>query len=95
MTSNNTPPPNLTPEAKAHLVALCAELEDAAHDGDWTVRILERIGTEVHPAVAQFMAEGLVEDGFAPLSERMGAGDPTAYTTVAGLVAKFGNGGTQ
>jgi hypothetical protein len=99
MTSNNTPPPSLSPEAKAHLVALCAELEDAAgnRDGDRAVAILRRISVEVHPEVGRFMADGLAESGFARLARRMGEDDPVAYGIVRDLIAEFGpldgNGG--
>jgi hypothetical protein len=95
MNSNNTPPPSLTPEAKAHLIALCAELEDAAgdRDGDRAVAILHRIGSEVSPEVGRFMADGLAESGFARLAQRMGEDDPVAYGIVRDLITQFGTGG--
>lgn len=93
MNIENTPPPQLTPDEIGQFTALCAELEDAAGDcdGDRAALILRRIA-DIHPALSQFMAEGIVEHGFASLSQRMGQGDPKAYAIVADMQAKFGEG---
>lgn len=90
MTNNDNQPPALTPEAKAHLMALCAELEDAAgnRDGDRAVEILHRISAEVSPEVGRFMTEGLAEAGFARLAARMGEDDPVAYGIMRELMAE-------
>ncbi|MFL6115607.1 MAG: hypothetical protein ACJ786_30305 [Catenulispora sp.] len=92
MNAKNTPPPQITPEAKARLLELCAELEDAAdhRDGDRAVAILHRISTEVSPEVGRFMSEGLAESGFARLSRQMGENDPVAYGILRDLMAEFG-----
>lgn len=85
-----TPPPQLTPDEIGRFTALCAELEEAAenNDGDRAAAILGRI-REVHPLLSKFMAEGIVEKGFANLSERMGQDDLRAYAIVRDLQAKF------
>lgn len=89
MDISNTPPPQLSPDEIGRFTALCDELEDAAedNDGDRAALILERIH-EIHPLLSQFMAEGIVEQGFANLSERMGADDPQAYAITRDLIGK-------
>lgn len=90
-------PPELTPQARARLMELFAELEDAAGngDGDRGVEILERISTEVHPDIAEFMMDGLIDVGFATLSKRMGDDDPHAYKVMRDMIAKYGTTGVQ
>jgi hypothetical protein len=90
MTNNDNQPPALTPEARAHFMALCAELEDAAgaRDGDRAVKILHRISAEVSPEVGRFMTEGLADRGFARLAARMGEDDPVAYGIMRDLMAE-------
>lgn len=85
-------PPELTPQARARLMELIAELEDAADNGDGNrgVEVLKRISAEVHPDIAEFMMDGLIDSGFARLSKRIGDDDPQAYTILRDMIAKFG-----
>lgn len=85
-------PPELTPQARARLMELFAELEDAAgnNDGNRAVEILKQVSTEVHPDIAEFMMDGLIDAGFATLSTRMGAGDSHAYKVLRDMIAKYG-----
>ena len=96
MDISNTPPPQLTAEQISQFSALCDELQDAAedHDGDRAANILESI-REIHPLLSKFMAEGIVETGFANLAKRMGDGDPAAYSIVRELEAKHGRENPQ
>lgn len=91
MDIENTPPPQLTTAQITEFTALCTELEDAAGDcdGDRAALILQRIG-DIHPLLSRFMAEGIVEHGFASLARRMGDDDPKAYAIVRDMADKFG-----
>lgn len=91
MDISDTPPPQLTPDQVGQFTALCAELEGAAEDRDGAraAGILESI-RQIHPLLSRFMAEGIVEQGFANLSERMGEGDAQAYAIVRDMNARFG-----
>lgn len=88
-------PPELTPQARARLMELFAELEDAAgnNDGSRAVEILKQVSAEVHPDIAEFMMDGLIDAGFATLSTRMGTGDPHAYKVLRDMIDKYGTPG--
>lgn len=86
MTSTDMPTPR-EGDDQAYLMALFAELGNAAEagDGDRAVQVLQHLAAEVGPEFAERVADALIQAGLKTLSERVAAGDPEAVGTLRRL----------
>lgn len=83
------PRPQPRNDRERRLLALGEELAEAAvaSDPDRFGRAMKAMISEFGPEVFQLFGEGLIDTVLAKLAERIGAGDPAAYATLARLAA--------
>ena len=93
MTNHDSPGPHPQNAQERRLLALCSEFADAAEAGDAERggRVLEQMVMEFGAELFRVFAEGLINDVFAGLAERMGADDPQAYAVVRRLASGTDN----
>lgn len=81
-------------DKERRLLALGDELAEAAvaSDPDRGGRALEAMIREFGTELFMFFAEGLIDAVFAKLRERIAAGDPAAFATLARLATTANHG---